>query len=115
MKKIEIVVVKDNKEKLNYLKQLENKVKRGSDISKTIILTPDLFAKLFSAKRVLMLKELGYINYGSIQELAEHLNRPYEVIHRDLKLFEHYGIVKLDKNNSYVVPTLCGRVSSTII
>ena len=110
--KVEIILVKDKKERDKVLDRLEKEVMAGKPLTKThIILTPELFAKIFSPQKIRLLKELSDTNCKSITELAKKLDRKFESVHRDLKLFEHYSIIKFVKNNNSVIPELIGHIS----
>jgi predicted transcriptional regulator len=41
----------------------------------------------------------------SITELAKYLNRKRENVYSDLKILEHYGLVKLEKDGNNTVPS----------
>jgi hypothetical protein len=76
----------------------------------SILITPELFPKIFSHKRIELLMELKRTRVKNISELAERLQRPFEVVHRDLKFLAAHGLVRLKKRQQSVVPTLAGEI-----
>lgn len=62
---------------------------------RTIITTPEIFSKLFSPERIRLLLEIRRSKSRNIYQIAKFLGRSYEAVHRDIKLLEGYGIVKV--------------------
>lgn len=108
---MEILVV----EKKNYrghMKKISEAILSGKQSrKKTVIITPEIFAKAFSAKRLEMLMQMGKDRSGSVSELARKLGRRFEVVYRDLRFFEQVGLVKLvEGGRNSLVPELVGEL-----
>lgn len=86
------------------------KDRRGPEKEYAILVTPEVFPKIFTQKRLELLMELKRKHAKTVSELAERLHRPFEVVHRDLKLLEHYELVKLTKMRRVVIPELAGDI-----
>ena len=43
-------------------------------------------------------------NISNIYQLAKELHRKYEAVHRDIKLLEGFGIIKLKDKNHKKIP-----------
>lgn len=106
--KIEIVenlkerMKKDNK----YAKDvIQGKAKLDrKKAEKTIIVTPEIFAKIFSPERIKLMLKIKRNSIPNIYQLAKELNRKYEAVYRDIKLLEGFGIIKLKDKNKKKVP-----------
>jgi len=114
---IEIKIVQKMEERRNEIKNISAKIMKGIVVvnKKTIILTPELFAKIFSPKRLNLLMTLAKKEEYNITELAKKLERKFEVVYRDLKLFEHFGLVKLIRENKSIIPELIGQIKLPVI
>ncbi len=106
---MKIEIVEDIKEKIKidnaYVKKaIAGKVEIDKKrAEKTIIMTPETFAKLFSPERMKLILKIKRNNIENIYQLAKEANRKYEAVYRDIKLLEGFGIIKLkDKNNKKV-------------
>ncbi|MBI2139070.1 hypothetical protein HYU13_05755 [Candidatus Woesearchaeota archaeon] len=74
--------------------------------AKTLLVTPELFAKIFSPERIKLLLKLGKEPPENIYRLAKALDRKYEAVFRDLKLLEGYGLIVLKAKNRERVPVI---------
>lgn len=117
MKLIEIEIVKNEEDRKIAIKKLSEKMMKGliTKNKMTVILTTDLFAKIFSPRRLELLMVIAEKPSGSVSELAKNLKRKFEVVYRDLKLFEQFGFVKLTKEKRSVIPELIGEIRLPII
>ena len=106
--KIEIV------ENIEYRTKNDNmyvrEVSKGREIDmekseKTILVTPELFTKIFSPQRIKLMLKIKNTNIN-IYQLAKELNRKYEAVHRDIKLLEGIGIIKLRQKDKGKIPML---------
>ena len=113
----EIKIVRNAEERKKEIKAISDQITRGIVIpnKRTLIVTPDLFAKIFSPKRIELLMLLAIKNDYNITELAKKLKRPFEVVHRDLKLFEFYGFVRMVKERKSIIPELAGEIRMPVI
>src|SRR3989344_3244930 len=107
---IKIEIVPDIKEKMKESWGYADKVLKGEvkidkkRAEKTIIMTPEIFAKIFSPERIKLMLKIKRGNIMNIYQLAKELNRKYEAVHRDIKLLEGFGIIKLKDKNKKKVP-----------
>lgn len=110
--KVEIKIVRNEAERKDALKRMCDRVMKGiiSSDKITIILTPVLFAKIFSPKRIELLMILSKEEERNVTELSKLLKRQFEVVYRDLKLFEHFGLIVLHKKGTRTIPKLIGQV-----
>ncbi len=47
----------------------------------------------------------------SIYQLAKELDKPYEVVFRNIKYFEGIGLIKLVKKDNKQIPTVSSKLS----
>ena len=106
---MKIEIVEDIKEKMKmdnkYAKDvIGGKVKLDrKKAEKTIIVTPEVFAKIFSPERIKLMLKIKRNSISNIYQLAKELHRKYEAVYRDIKLLEGFGIIKIkDKDNKKV-------------
>ena len=78
---------------------------------KTIIITPEVFAKIFSPERIKLMLKIKRNNISNIYQLAKELHRKYEAVYRDIKLLEGFGIVKLKDKNHKKIPFMNGPLT----
>jgi predicted transcriptional regulator len=106
--RIEIVESIEEKLKIdnNYVKDvLAGRVKIDRKrAEKTIVTTPEVFAKIFSPERMRLLLRIRKNDIKSIYQLAKNINRKYEAVFRDLKILEGFGIIKLRKKDRRNIP-----------
>ena len=114
---IEIRIVQNETERKNEIKKISERIMNREIIANrhTIIVTPDLFAKIFSPKRIDLLMTLAKKEEYNITELAKKLNRKFEVVYRDLKLFENFGLIRLNKEDKSIIPELIGHIKLPVI
>ena len=109
-RKIEIKILSEMEIKKE-IKRMSDRVMSGLVFNKnTVVMTPEVFAQIFSQKRLELLEFLRKTGAISVSELARSLNRRFEVVYRDLKKFESYGFVRLIKQKRTVVPELVGEL-----
>jgi len=108
---IEIRIIPDDKERKREFHALVRRPAWGKTV---LLIRPEDIQRIFSPKRLRILWLLKTPT-ASISTLAAELHRPFEAVHRDIKLLESYGLVKLDKRGRRVIPTLAGKISVPII
>ncbi len=74
--------------------------------TKTLLVTPELFAKLFSPERMRLLLKISTEPQENIYQLAKALGRKYEAVFRDVKLLAGYGLVALKAKNRERIPMI---------
>ena len=107
---IEIVenVKERRKEDNAYIKEvLSGKVPVDKQrAKKTIIITPEVFAKIFSPERIKLILRIKQKEQKNIYQLAKALNRKYEAVHRDIKLLEGFGIISVQEKDRERIPSV---------
>jgi len=107
---VKIEIVPDIKEKMKeswgYVdKVLKGKVKIDPKrAEKTIIMTPEVFSKIFSPQKIKLMLKVKRNNVQNIYQLAKELNRKYESVYRDIKFLEGFGIIKLKDKDKKKIP-----------
>ena len=106
---MKIEIVEDLKTKMNEDNKYIKKVIKGKKVDrdkveKSIVVTPELFTKIFSPQRIKLMLKIRGNNIGSIYQLAKELDRKYEAVYRDIKLLEGIGIVKLKEKDNSKIP-----------
>ena len=96
MVKIEIVpdMKKHMQETSRYIKSvISGKIKPVKAVH-TLVFTPETFSSTFSPERVRLILALRNWN-GNIYQLAKHLGRSYEAVHRDIAYLEGMKLIKV--------------------
>jgi len=103
-KKITIKLVRSIKE---YTEDLNKRIEEDKiDKPETgLIMTPETFAKVFSPERIKLLKRIHNNSITNIYQLAKELNKPYEVVFRNIKYFEGLKLISLKEKNHKKIPT----------
>ncbi len=107
---MKIEIVENIKEKMKidnkYVKDvIIGKVKIDKKrAEKTIIVTPEIFAKIFSPERIKLMLKIKRNSTANIYQLAKELDRKYEAVYRDIKLLEGFGIIKLKEKDKKKIP-----------
>lgn len=108
MVKIRIVenLEEERKKSWDYVdKVLKGKVKIDEKkAKKTIIVTPDVFSKIFSPQRLRLLLKIKKNNIRNIYQLAKDLGRKYEAVYRDIKYLEGFGLIKIKDKEGKKIP-----------
>lgn len=118
---MKIEIVENIKERMNrdnvYVKDVINgKIKIDKKrAEKTIIMTPDIFAKIFSPQRIRLMMKIKRNNLRNIYQLAKDLDRKYEAVYRDIKLLEGFGIIKLKEKDRGRIPFIDGPIRPELI
>lgn len=96
--KIEIVsdLKKRMQEDNKYLRDvIEGKVPIDKErAKKTLITTPEIFAKIFTPQRIRLIMALKKNKDMNIFQLAKELDRKYEAVHRDIRYLKGFGFIK---------------------
>ena len=108
---MKIEIVENIRERMKADNKYVKEVIKGKQIDKkraekTIILTPEAFAKIFSPERIKLMIKIKRNNIESIYQLAKALNRRYEAVYRDIMLLEGFGIVQLEEKDRKKMPLM---------
>jgi predicted transcriptional regulator len=104
---------KNSKETDNYVKRVmsgKEKIDKKR-VEKTIIVTPEIFTKIFSAQRLSLMLKIKKNKAKNIYQLAKELDRKYEAVYRDIKLLEGYGIIYLVRKDNKQIPLIDGPIT----
>jgi len=96
-----------------YNKEVSEKIKKGKldKPERGIIMTPEIFNKVFSPERIKLLQRVHRNNIKNIYQLAKELNKPYEVVFRNIKYLEGIGLIKVIKKDNKNIPHLACKLS----
>ena len=93
-----------------YDKEINQKIKDGTLKKETgIVMTPEVFNKVFSPERIKLLQRIYRNNIKNIYQLAKELDKPYEVVFMNIKYLEGIGLINIagDKKK---VPQMSGKI-----
>ena len=74
--------------------------------TKGMVMNPETFAKIFTPERIKLLQRIRRNKINNIYQLAKELKKPYEVVFRNIKYLEGFGLVKFDTKRRHRVPHL---------
>ena len=96
-----------------YTDKLDEKAKKGllQEPQRGIVMTPETFSKVFSPERIKLLQKIHTNNITSIYHLAQELEKPYEVVFRNIKYLKGIGLIKLIQKDKRKIPSLSGALS----
>jgi predicted transcriptional regulator len=96
-----------------YNKEINEKVMNRTITKpeKAIVMTPETFSKVFSPERIKLLQKIYRNNIKNIYQLAKDLDKPYEVVFRNIKYLEGIGLIKIDEKDNKKIPHLTCDVS----
>lgn len=96
-----------------YEKELNERIRKGT-VKKPVggmVMTPETFNKVFSPERIKLLKRIYKNNVKNIYQLAKELDKPYEVVFRNIKYLEGIGLVKITEKDNKKIPSIACRLS----
>lgn len=97
-----------------YNRKLDKRLARGELDRKpehAIVMTPETFSKVFSPERLKLLKKVYRNNIKNIYQLARELDKPYEVVFRNIKYLEGVGLIRIETKGRRKIPHLKGDIS----
>jgi predicted transcriptional regulator len=96
-----------------YNKDINKKIEAGTlDKAETgLVMTPETFNKVFSPERIKLLQRIYKNKIRSIYQLAKELNKPYEVVFRNIQYLAGVGIIEIKKKDNKDVPHLVSTLS----
>src|SRR3989344_4947267 len=106
----EIKVVGSLKE---YNKEIKEKIDKNilEKPESGIVMTPETFNKVFSPERIKLLQRIYKNNVKNIYQLAKELDKPYEVVFRNIKYLEGIGLVRITERDNRKIPNIGCRLS----
>jgi len=114
---VKIEIVPDIKERMKESWDYVDKVLKGKakldtkKAERTLIMTPNVFAKVFSPERIKLMLKIKKNNVMNIYQLAKELGRRYEAVHRDVKYLEGMGIIKVKEKDNKKIPFMDEKIS----
>jgi len=109
--KYKIKIVDSLKE---YNKDINRRLKTGELEKKperALVMTPAVFSKVFSPERMRLLRTLHRSGKKNIYQLAKDLDKPYEVVYRNIRYLEGIGLLKIESRGRDKIPSLVGNLS----
>jgi len=108
---MKIEIVEDIKQRMKIDDSYVKEVLHGRKIDKkkaekTLIITPEVFAKIFSPQRIKLMLAIKRNKIKNIYQLAKQLERKYEAVYRDIKLLEGLGLITLKTKEKQRIPCL---------
>ena len=96
-----------------YNKDINEKIRKGTldRPERRIVMTPETFSKVFSPERIKLLKRIYRNNVKNIYQLAKELDKPYEVVFRNIKYLEGIGLVRITERDNKKIPNIGCRLS----
>src|SRR3989344_598005 len=96
-----------------YNKEINEKIRKGTldRPERGIVMTPETFSKVFSPERIKLLKRIYRNNVKNIYQLAKELDKPYEVVFRNIKYLEGIGLVRITERDNKKIPSIACRLS----
>ena len=96
-----------------YNREINEKIAKGilDKPEKGIIMTPETFNKVFSPERIKLLQRIYRNNVKSIYQLAKDLNKPYEVVFRNIKYLAGIGLIEIEDKENNKIPHLTCKLS----
>lgn len=96
-----------------YNKDLRQKIKKSLLVKpeQGMVMTPELFSKVFSPERIKLLQRIYHNNIKNIYQLAKELGKPYEVVFRNIKYLEGIGLVTITEADKKKIPHVVCDVS----
>ena len=91
-----------------YNKELMYKIKHDliDEPITGMVMTAKTFAQVFTPERIRLLKRIHKNNIKNIYQLAKELDKPYEVVFRNIKYFEGLGLIKISSKGRSKIPCL---------
>ncbi|MDO8740426.1 MAG: hypothetical protein Q7J54_02495 [Candidatus Woesearchaeota archaeon] len=93
-----------------YTEQINQKIKNNAldKPERGLVMTPETFNKVFSPERIKLLQRIYRNNVKNIYQLAKELDKPYEVVFRNIKYLEGIGLITItDKGNKKIPQMPC--------
>ncbi|MBS3119266.1 HTH domain-containing protein [Candidatus Woesearchaeota archaeon] len=108
MVKIEIVadVKQKMKEDNKHVADILKGKKKINEAEKTIVISPEIFSKIFSPQKINLLLEIKHSEPKNIYQIAKELGRSYEAVYRDIKLLEGFGILRVSTEERKKYPSM---------
>ena len=108
--KCEIKIVESISE---YNKEMNRKIEAGvlDKLEKGLVMTPETFNKVFSPERIKLLQRIYRNNIRSIYQLAKELDKPYEVVFRNIKYLAGMGLIEIKKKDNKNIPHISCKLS----
>ena len=95
-----------------YNKELNRKIAKGKlNKEQGVVMTPETFNKVFSPERIKLLQRINKNNISNIYQIAKELDKPYEVVFRNIKYLEGLGLIKVTRKNNKNIPCLSGTLT----
>lgn len=96
-----------------YNKEINRKIQAGllDKPEEGLVMTPETFNKVFSPERIKLLQRIYRNKIKSIYQLAKDINKPYEVVFRNIKYLEGLGLLEVKKKENKNIPHISCKLS----
>ena len=94
-----------------YDRELLKKIEEGrlTKAERSIVMTPETFSKVFSPERLKLLRKIKQNHIKNIYQLAKELDKPYEVVFRNIKYLKGLGLVKIKDKDNKKIPCMTAK------
>jgi predicted transcriptional regulator len=96
-----------------YNREINEKIAKGilDKPERGIVMSPETFSKVFSPERIKLLQRIYRNNVKSIYQLAKDLNKPYEVVFRNIKYLAGIGLIEIKEKDNRKIPHISCKLS----
>jgi len=95
-----------------YNREINAKIKKGALHETGLVMTPELFTKVFSPERIKLLQRIRRNKIKSIYQLARDLDKPYEVVFRNIKYLAGIGLITIVSKDHKKIPHMACKLLS---
>ncbi len=92
------------KEENKYIKDVISGKAEVKPTVRTILITPEVFTKIFSPQRINLILKIKQDKIKNIYQIAKDLDRSYEAVYRDIKFLEGFGLIKIKTKERKKLP-----------
>ena len=98
---------------VKYNNELNQKIKDNiiKNPERGIVMTPETFSKVFSPERIKLLQRIYRNNIKNIYQLAKELEKPYEVVFRNIRYLEGMGLIRIEEKDNKKIPQMSCKLS----
>jgi hypothetical protein len=96
-----------------YNRELNEKIAKGllKKPERGLVMTPETFNKVFSPERIKLLQRIYRNNVKNIYQIAKDLDKPYEVVFRNIKYLAGIGLIEVEDKGNKKIPHLTCKLA----
>lgn len=76
-----------------------------------LVMTPYIFSKMFTPERIKLLQFIHKKNITSIYDLAKKMEKPYEVVFRNIQYLAAWKLIRIKEKDHRKIPYIPGKFS----